>query len=136
MKYFAEKEKTEQNAEEEAGPSHNQQAGDESAQQLVAVLGGEVTVEAAEKLLRQCNGNLQRAVNAHYDKPALPKAASKPQASPAVSCCPCPQNVVARFCNTDKNKLQKGCSSRDDCKSKQVPELTFKLLLPLQKLQL
>ena len=46
-----------------------------------------MTLEAAGKLLRQCNGDLQRAVNAHYDRPApqLSKAAAKPQASPAVS---------------------------------------------------
>ena len=53
--------------------------------QLVTVLGGEVTLEAAGKLLRQCDGNLQRAVNAHYDKPAPhqpPRAAAKSQASP------------------------------------------------------
>ena len=57
------------------------------------ILGAEVQYETAVKLLRQCGGNIQRAVNAHYDSfdgrssgPAKPaKALPKPQPSPLVS---------------------------------------------------
>lgn len=74
------------------GPSSSEQPGDESARELVAVLGGEITLEAARKLLRACGGNLQRAANAHYDSlegrgPAVPKptkSVPKAQGSPAV----------------------------------------------------
>ena len=70
----------------------SQQSDDEPAAQLVAVLAGDVTQEAAVKLLRQCGGNLQRAVNAHYDSLDRPEPAGakvtnpvpRPRANPAV----------------------------------------------------
>ena len=93
---FAE-EKQDPDLKPDAGPSQSSQASDDSAEQLVAVLGGEVSQEAARKLLDFCGGNLQRAVNAHYDslegrRPVphkMAKPAAKPQASPAVQICSC-----------------------------------------------
>lgn len=63
-----------------------------AAEQLIAVVGNGLTVEAAARLLSRCGGDLERAVNAFYDRASgasLP--AVKGGKSPAVS--------SSRLCN-------------------------------------
>jgi hypothetical protein len=66
---------------------------EEQTAQLLAVLGDGIQEEAARKLLGQCGGDLQRAVNAFYNTSEAgrsmlgnhDKAAPKPQPSPQVT---------------------------------------------------